>query len=119
MPTVFAASSSRPSDRRRLRRLFTAPISDAEAAEARELVNKSGAVARTIELARSRAKRASGFAAAAGAESLISLPDHFLSRQLGKVTAEFRIEVVPSGHGDLDDPPSHGQLEHWETERVG
>lgn len=91
MPTVFAAGSCRERDRKRLRQLFTEPIGDAEASAARELVTNSGGVSRTIELARLHAGRAARFAASAGAVGLTNLPDRYLSGQLRKATADFRI----------------------------
>lgn len=119
MPTVFAASGDRQRDRLRLRRLFTAQINDDEAAEARDVVIASGAVTRTIELAQVYSDRAAGFAVAAGADNLVGLPDQYLVSQLRKVTSDLAVRIGQSRSPGRDNTRSHGQLEHWETERAG
>lgn len=112
MPTVFAVAASQPRERNRLRRLFAAPISEAEAAEARELIIKSGAVSRTVELARDHAGRAADCAVAAGAETLGQRASDYLSSQLRKVTDN------RAGQIDSPDAARHSQLD-WEIERAG
>lgn len=119
LPTLFALTSGGAAADR-LGDLFAAEVTPAGVSEARAAVLESGAVARSVDVARSHAARAARAAREAGAADLVSLPEQFLQHQLRKVSADFRHHLTASARvattteARLISLPS----EDWEKERA-
>jgi geranylgeranyl pyrophosphate synthase len=118
LPTLFAlAAGDGPAGR--LQSLFVDGRSATAADEARSIVVESGAVARTLAVAREHALAATEAAASAGATELTSMPERYFDHQLRKVPAWCQLTVPANPVGSLDRRRSSLSTQQWGTERAG
>ncbi len=108
MPTVYSLERVCDATGARLSSLLRRDLSDDGLREAWELVVDSGAVGRTVQLARDLAVRAARAATDAGAPTeLVTMPERYVRRQMDTKVAAAHRGLLPGGGSD------------WENERVG